>query len=119
VQELIDQILAPYGVRNEVTYVRGVPPVVNEVHATHLLARAVENMLGEDAHVPTVQSLGGEDFAWFVESVPGAMGRLGTRSPGGRTYDLHQGDLVIDERAVGVGAKVLAGVALEALTAAL
>ena len=34
VQELIDQILAPYGVRNEVTYVRGVPPVVNEVHST-------------------------------------------------------------------------------------
>jgi amidohydrolase len=117
VQQLIDQILAPYGVRNEVTYVRGVPPVVNEAHATTMLAHAVEKMLGEDAHVPTVQSLGGEDFAWFVETVPGAMGRLGTRTPGGRTYDLHQGDLVIDERAVGVGAKVLAGVALETLTA--
>jgi len=117
VQELIDQILAPYGVRNEVTYVRGVPPVVNEGHATHLMARAVETAIGEEAHVPTVQSLGGEDFAWFVESVPGAMGRLGTRTPGGHTYDLHQGDLVVDERAISVGARVLAGVALEAISA--
>jgi amidohydrolase len=43
------------------------------------------------------------------------MARLGTRTPGGPTYDLHQGNLRIDERAVGIGAKVLAGAAVEAL----
>jgi amidohydrolase len=43
------------------------------------------------------------------------MGRLGTRTPGGPTYDLHQGDLRVDERAVGIGAKVLAGAAVQAL----
>ena len=37
------------------------------------------------------------------------MARLGTRAPGGMTYDLHRGDLVIDEAAIGVGAKTLAG----------
>jgi amidohydrolase len=37
------------------------------------------------------------------------MARLGTRTPGGRTYDLHQGDLVVDEGAVTAGAKLLAG----------
>jgi amidohydrolase len=36
------------------------------------------------------------------------MGRLGTRTPDGPTYDLHQGNLRIDERAIAVGAKVLA-----------
>jgi amidohydrolase len=40
------------------------------------------------------------------------MGRLGTRTPGGTTYDLHRGDLHIDERAIGVGAKVLAAAVL-------
>jgi amidohydrolase len=45
------------------------------------------------------------------------MGRLGTRTPGGPTYDLHQGDLVIDERSIGVGARVLAAVALAAASA--
>jgi metal-dependent amidase/aminoacylase/carboxypeptidase family protein len=72
-------------------------------------------VLGPDGVVSTQQSLGGEDFAWYLESLPGAMGRLGTRTPGGRTYDLHQGDLDVDERAVAVGAKVLAAVAIGAL----
>lgn len=116
VRGLITEILAPYRVGAEVTYVRGVPPVVNEPDATAVLARSVESVLGHHAHVPTPQSLGGEDFAWYLESVPGAMGRLGTRTPGGPTYDLHQGDLVVDERATAVGAKVLAAVALDAVS---
>ena len=115
VRGLIAEILAPYRVGAEVPSVRGVPPVVNEPDATAILARSVESVLGHHAHVPTPQSLGGEDFAWYLESVPGAMGRLGTRTPGGPTYDLHQGDLVVDERATGVGAKVLAAVAVDAL----
>ena len=115
VRELIAQILDPYGVGAEVTYVRGVPPVVNEVTSTAMLTRAVEGVLGAKGHVTTQQSLGGEDFAWYLETVPGAMGRLGTRTPGGPTYDLHQGDLVVDERSVGIGAQVLTAVALEAL----
>ena len=36
------------------------------------------------------------------------MGRLGTRTPDGPTYDLHQGNLRVDERAIAIGAKVLA-----------
>jgi amidohydrolase len=117
IRELIAQIVAPYGVGAEVTYIRGVPPVVNEPGSTMLLARAVEGVLGMRGHVYTAQSLGGEDFAWYLESVPGAMGRLGTRTPGGPTYDLHQGNLRIDEAAVAVGAKVLAAAALEGLAA--
>jgi amidohydrolase len=116
IRELIAQIVAPYGVGAEVTYIRGVPPVVNEPGSTAMLARAVEDVLGRAGHVYTAQSLGGEDFAWYLESVPGAMGRLGTRAPGGPTYDLHQGNLRIDEAAVAVGAKVLAAAALEALS---
>jgi amidohydrolase len=118
VRELVHQVLAPYGVAAEVTYVRGVPPVVNEPGSTALLRESVAGVLGEDQVVSTTQSLGGEDFAWYLESIPGAMGRLGTRTPGGATYDLHQGDLRIDERAVAIGAKVLAAAAVEALTQA-
>jgi amidohydrolase len=56
--------------------------------------------------------MGGEDFAWFLEELPGALLRLGTRTPGGPTYDLHQGDLVVDERAVALGARLMATVAV-------
>ena len=118
VRETISQIVEPYGVSTEITYTRGVPPVVNEHAATAVLGRAIEAVVGEQGHVSTAQSLGGEDFAWYLERVPGAMARLGTRTPGGPTYDLHQGDLRVDEAATAVGAKVLAGAAVEALHAA-
>ena len=117
VRDTIEQIVEPNGVKAAVTYVRGVPPVVNEHRSTVLFGHAVEAVLGEDGHVATSQSLGGEDFAWYLDSVPGAMARLGTRTPGGATYDLHQGDLRVDEGAVPIAAKVLAAAAIHALAA--
>jgi amidohydrolase len=109
---LVEQIVAPYGVQARVDYQRGVPPVVNDVASVAHLATAVERVVGRSGHVPTQQSLGGEDFGWYLDRVPGAMGRLGTRTPGGATYDLHQGNLRIDDRAVAVGARVLAHAAV-------
>jgi amidohydrolase len=115
IRELVAQIVAPYGVTAEVSYVRGVPPVINDPGATGLLERAGERVLGAGSTVQIPQSLGGEDFAWYLETVPGAMARLGTRTPGGPTYDLHQGNLSVDERSISIGAKVLAAAAVEAL----
>lgn len=112
VRGLISEIVEPYGVTAHVTYTRGVPPVVNDFTATQALRQAVGSAIGPQGVATTQQSLGGEDFAWYVESVPGAMGRLGTRTPDGATYDLHQGNLRIDERAIGYGASVFAHVAL-------
>jgi amidohydrolase len=47
------------------------------------------------------------------------MLRLGTRTPGGPTYDLHQGDLRVDDRAVGLGARLLARAALATIASRL
>ena len=55
---------------------------------------------------------------WFLDSVPGAMARLGTRTSGGATYDLHQGNLRIDVAATPIAARVLAEAAVTALSAA-
>ncbi len=115
IRTYVREILAPYGVEADVDYKRGVPPVVNDPACVALLARAVDGVLGPDGRAPTAQSLGGEDFAWYLTRVPGAMGRLGTREPGGPTYDIHQGNLRIDERATSLAAKLLATVALESL----
>ncbi|MFV0252433.1 MAG: amidohydrolase [Beutenbergiaceae bacterium] len=113
--EVIEQIVAPYGVGVSVDLVRGVPPVVNDEACVHRVDAAARAALGPDAVVLTEQSLGGEDFGWYLSEsesqVVGAMVRLGTRTPGGPTYDLHQPDLVIDERAIGHGMRLLATLA--------
>ena len=68
--------------------------------------------------MPTLQSLGGEDFAWYLDRVPGAMARLGVRAPGReKPHDLHQGAFDVDEDAIGVGVRVLVATALAALAA--
>ncbi|MFI5626568.1 amidohydrolase [Nocardioides sp. NPDC051685] len=115
VREVVAEIIAPYGVTAAVDYTRGVPPVSNDEESHQILVDTVREVLGERGAVVSAQSLGGEDFGWYQEQVAGSMFRLGVRTPGGPTYDLHQGDLRIDERAVGVGAKVLAAAAHRAL----
>jgi len=116
VRTVVAEIVRPYGVTADIEYQRGVPPVVNEPISHRMLGDAVRAVLGDAGEVVAPQSLGGEDFGWYLERVPGAMMRLGTRTPGGATYDLHQGNLRINERAIGIGAKLLATVAMRALT---
>jgi amidohydrolase len=115
VTDVVQDIVRPYAVRAEVTHTRGVPPTVNDPEAVLTVEEAVLGELGEHSLVLAEQSLGGEDFSWMLEKVPGAMLRLGTRLPGGRTYDLHQGDFTVDERCIGVGARALAAIALHDL----
>ena len=108
VDEVVNQVAAPFGVDVKLEHIRGVPPVINTERETTLIEAAARSELGEDAVTLTPQSMGGEDFAWMTQEVPGAMMRLGTRTPGGETFDLHRGDYVPDEHAIGVGVRVMA-----------
>ncbi|MDO4255165.1 MAG: amidohydrolase [Kocuria sp.] len=114
--EVVGQVASPYEVTVEVEHIRGVPPVVNGEEETTLLENAAREELGDDAVLLVEQSMGGEDFAWYLQEVPGSMMRLGTRTPGGRTYDLHQADYIADEKAISCGVRVMTNTALCALT---
>lgn len=113
VEEIVHAVVAPYLVTADVHITKGVPPVVNEAACIDVLTQAVTRAGATVA--PTPQSLGGEDFAWYLTKVSGAMARLGTRVPGGATFDLHRGDLLVDEGAITVGAKTLAGCVVAAV----
>lgn len=112
IEQIVHAVVAPYGVQATVRHVKGVPPVDNDAACVAALDAASRAVIGPHAVVPTQQSLGGEDLGWYLTQVPGAMARLGTRTPGGPTFELHQGDLVVDEEAVLHAAKVLAAVVL-------
>jgi len=113
VHAAVDEVAALHRAKSELTYVRGVPPVVNEAVSTGLLREAMAARCGADAVESTEQSLGGEDFSWYLEHVPGAMARLGVRAPGERRQrDIHQGDFDVDEEAIRVGVELFTAAAL-------
>jgi amidohydrolase len=109
-EEIVQGVVQPYGVQAKIERVKGVPPVVNTADGIEAFRLAA--LAGGMQPVPTAQSLGGEDFSWYLAHTTGAMARLGTRTHGGPTFDLHQGDLVVDEDAVHLGARLLASVAV-------
>ncbi|MGW1283840.1 M20 family metallopeptidase [Streptomyces sp. NPDC002586] len=112
VHAAIDEVATLHRAKSEITYVRGVPPVVNDKESTELLRRAMVARRGRDSVESTEQSLGGEDYSWYLEHVPGAMARLGVRRPGERTVrDLHQGDFDADEHAIKVGVEMFTAAA--------
>ena len=109
-EEIVHAVVQPYGVQAKVERVKGVPPVVNTT--TGIEAFRLASLAGGMHPVPTSQSLGGEDFSWYLAHTDGAMARLGTRTHGGPTFDLHQGDLVVDEDSITFGARLLSSVAV-------
>ncbi|MFF4264216.1 amidohydrolase [Streptomyces virginiae] len=109
----IDEIATMHGAKFEINHVRGVPPVVNDPVITELLREAMGVRCGAESVEDTEQSLGGEDFSWYLEHVPGAMARLGVRTPGDSAKrDLHRGDFDVDESAIGVGVEFFTAAAM-------
>ncbi|MDG9704339.1 M20 family metallopeptidase [Streptomyces sp. DH37] len=113
VHAAIDEVATLHRAKFELNYIRGVPPVVNERTTAELLRDAMVARRGHDSVEDTEQSLGGEDFSWYLEHVPGAMARLGVRPPGDRApRDLHQGDFDVDENAIAAGVELFTAAAL-------
>jgi amidohydrolase len=115
-RSLVERVAATTGAEVDVDYIRGVPPVVNDPRAVALLRAAALETVGHDQVVLSPQSMGGEDFGWFADVMPIALARLGTHG-GGAPLDLHRGTFDVDERAIGVGVRLLARTALHALEA--
>lgn len=113
VHAAIDEVAGMHRAKTVINYIRGVPPVVNDAESIGLLDAAMTARRGPYAIEDTEQSLGGEDFSWYLEHVPGAMARLGVRTPGDtRGLDLHRGNFDVDEEAITVGVELFTASAL-------
>lgn len=113
VRGLVDQLVAPFGVTVEVEVHQGVPTCDNSAAAIALLRTGASDLIDPAAVVDTPQSLGGEDFAWYLTKTSGALARLGVRSAITTSMpDLHSGAFDPQESAIEYGALCLVGAAL-------
>jgi amidohydrolase len=101
----IEAIASPFGAGFDVSHLRGAPPVDNDALVIGTIESAAATVLGPEGVQATPQSMGSEDFAWFLDHVPGALIRLGA----GRNQhpvDLHSPTFEIDEEAIEHGIAV-------------
>ena len=118
VPQLVRDAVSGTGVQAHVNYVCGVPPVINDRPATAIAAGAAAAALSSSRVVEADVSMGGEDFAFYLDHVPGTMIRLGVGIPGAEEkVDIHQSSFDVDERAIGHGVRVFVHTALAALSA--
>lgn len=114
IKRLAEGMLGSMRVTCDVSYRRGVPPLVNHDRVLNPSVAAVRAQFGDQAIREGEPNLGGEDFALMAELVPGFQLRIGS-SQAGRRDRLHNSAYQPDEAAIGYGVQALSRAALELL----
>jgi len=109
VRQLAEGIAAAHGLVATVNLTLGPPPIVNPETPVMWARAAVESLLGADALVPLgITNMAGEDFAYYMERMPGCFMRIGARLPGEPVIAAHTPQFHAAEESLFVGAAVLA-----------
>jgi amidohydrolase len=106
---MVSDVAKAYGATATTSLGSGTPPIVNPERMASIASSAVTRVLGDAALVPLgTTNMGGEDFAVYMESIPGCFMRIGAREPGGRVIAAHSPGYYAAEGALFIGAAVLA-----------
>jgi len=111
--EVCEGTCAPFGATARFTYQDGYPPVLNDAASAELVRRVAVRELGPDAVQTIAPVMGGEDFAYYLQQVPGAFALLGIGSD--RPYPHHNARFDIDEGVLPLGVRLMTAVAFEML----
>lgn len=97
-----------FGASYEYRYTRGYPPVYNHQRETEFLAQLASTVPGVDQVITCPPFMIGEDFAYYLEKVPGTFFFTGAKKPEWETaYPHHHARFDFDERAMLIAAKTL------------
>ena len=107
IEKTVQNIASNFGGKANVTFKSIAPPVYNDPGLTNLLSNCAKNFM-DDENIVYLEnpSLGAEDFAFFLQDVPGTMFRLGVAGEHG-CAPLHSGHFSLDERSLELGINIL------------
>ena len=92
------------------------PPVINDETCWGSVRAMAGEMLGESAVLDLPPVMGGEDFAFYTQRIPGCFVVLGVKQEGdGPVYGVHHPLFTVNEGALSVGAALHASYALRSL----
>jgi amidohydrolase len=100
------------------TYTRGSPAIINDTALTLRMVPTLARVLGPGNAKIIAPTMGGEDFAFFANEVPGMFIRLGTTKPGGTSGGWHTPTYLGDDSAVPMGIRVMSNLLVDFLDSA-
>jgi amidohydrolase len=112
-EEIAKSTAQAMGASVDFFYEEGYPPVVNDEAMVDFVLDVTKKALGEDRIAQIDPVMGGEDFAYFLEKVPGAFVFLGAGN--GNDFPHHHPAFDIDEKALTQGTLLMTSLALEYL----
>lgn len=105
-RQILKSTCEMHGATFEIELLEGAPPVFNNPEMSQQFLTCAEEILGSGNTVELTEAdMGAEDFAWYLEKVPGILFRLGTCGRPGTDFELHHPQFDIDEKALTIGVK--------------
>ena len=115
-ERMVRAIDGLYNATTTLHFNEGLPPVINHPVAARLARKAAKKIVGKGSVVKQRHpSLGGEDFSYFLQKVPGCLVRFGAGFPDSPNVPAHSPHFDFDEGVLPIGAAFLAETALQAL----
>ncbi len=109
IPEICIGVAKTFGAECSVEYQRGYPAVYNEPTVVEEIKKTAEKLLGpEKVHEVPQSNMGGDDYAYFVQNVPGAIFLLGGAFPVPVNYSHHSSLFQINEECIGYGLRLMA-----------
>ncbi len=108
VKRTVDGICKARGASAKIDILSGYPVLTNHPKANVIYSECFSELFGSKNIEPTAQTLGGEDFAYYVQKTPGAMFRLGVKNDKiGANKSWHSPEFMVDEEAIYYGTSLL------------
>jgi amidohydrolase len=114
-REILGGVAQEYGGSFELDYKQNAPAVINDPALSEKVRPSLEKAVGKDNVVESAPTMGGEDFSYFSNQVPGFYFRLGVVKPGTTSGGLHTPDFRADDSAIPVGVRAMSQIVVDYL----
>ena len=113
--KILEGITLAYGGSFELNYDRGTPAMINDPELSKQMIPTMERVVGKDNLKMMDPVMGGEDFAFFANEVPGMYYRLGVVKPGTKSGWVHTPTFRADDSCLEVGIRAMSNLVVDYL----
>ncbi len=108
-QRVLKGVCEAHGASYEMDYRKGYPSVINDADLVKTTLPSFHRLLGQDNVLEMIPGMGGEDFSYFAQVVPGFYFRLGVSNPEKDiTGEIHTPLFDVDEECLKTGVAAMA-----------